>query len=206
MKKSVVVLVLALAIALPSSAAIRVGLTAGYAKAFKSEHGSGLAYGLNVGYDLSSRIAVGLRLTRFELGITESPDGLSKGKTTLMPIEIEVQGRFPVGAKLTPYVAVGGGYAVNSHKMDGGLSSQWSTVGFSVSESVKSGFSILGGAGLDFAVTPKILANFEVRIMMSKSDGSWTMKDVATGTQASGTLSGLSWNSVIAGLSVKYVF
>jgi len=207
LKKIVIGILLTATFALSSAAAVRIGLGGNYARAFTASYGEGLAYGVGLAVDVFPFLAVGVRVTRFELRGEGAADGLSKGRLSSMPVEFEIQARLPFGSVVTPYLAVGAGYAWNSFRLDTGLSGTWNDAGFSVSESVKDGFVALTGIGIDFAVRRWLVVNIEGRaVFMNATNGSWTINDIATGGKVSGTLRGLRWNSALAGLSLKWVF
>jgi hypothetical protein len=154
MKKAIVFIMIILAAALFSNAAVRIGLFGGYASHTKSTYGRGIAFGLNLGYDLTANIALEFRATRFQSDVKAAEGGLSAGKMTVMPVELAFVGRLPVGAKLTPYFVVGGGYGLHSFSPDAAPVKSWNDLGITLAESIKSGLTILVGAGLDFLIAP----------------------------------------------------
>jgi len=211
-KKILVLCGAVLALTLASKAGIRVGLFGGYASHLESYQGNGIAFGLNFGLDLTSNFALELRSARFQSGVKGSKTGLSKGTLTMMPVEICLQGRLPVGDKLVPYVALGGGYGLNTFDLDPGLLSDWGNKGMTIEESIKNGLTILFGLGVDFAVMPGpksnqgLFLNLEARYLMNKVSGAWSLTDTATKTVASDTLKGLKLDAIMVGLGLKYSF
>lgn len=212
MKKTGLICFLILVLSLPSAAAIRLGLSASYAKHLTSDFGGGLAPGFSLAYDLSPMFAVEFRGVLFSSTVTGSATSLSQGKMKMMPLELAAVARFGAGKKLVPYAVLGGGYGLHSFTLDSTLVNAWSNVGLTLSESIKKGMTIGIGAGLDFALQKKekpgqgIFLNLEVRYLMAKSDGSWTMTDSASQEKATGTLSKLKLDSFLVGLGVKYGF
>jgi hypothetical protein len=212
MKKATVFIMMILAAALVSHAAVRIGLFGGYASHTTSAYGSGIAFGLNVGYDLTPNIALELRATRFRSNVTAAEGGLSAGKMTVMPVELAFVGRLPAGAKLTPYFVIGGGYGLHSFAVDATLVKSWSDMGITLAESIKGGLTILVGAGLDYLIAPGakpgsgFLVNFEARYLMGKTDGTWKFTDQTTNTATSGTLAGLPLDTIMFSLGLKYGF
>jgi len=212
MKKVVVFTMMILAAALVSNAAVRVGLFGGYASHTESAYGSGIAFGLSVGYDLTPNIAMELRATRYQSDVTALDKGLSAGKMTVMPVELAFVGRLPVGEKLTPYFIVGGGWGLHSFAADATLVKSWSDLGITLAESIKGGLTILVGAGLDFLIAPGtkpgsgFLLNLEARYLMGKTDGTWTFTDQTTTTATSGTLASLPLDTIMFSLGLKYGF
>lgn len=212
MKKSVILCFMILSLALFSNAAIKAGLFGGFALTTEANYGNGIAFGGHLGFELTPNIAVELRAARFSFDVTGSDTGLSKGKMAVMPLELNIQGRLPVGNKLVPYVAVGGGYGLNTFDLDPGLLSDWGNKGMTIEESIKSGLTILFGLGVDFAVMPGpksnqgLFLNLEARYLMNKVNGTWTITDTATNTVASDTLKGLKLDTIMVGLGLKYSF
>ena len=124
-----------------------------------------------------------------------------------MPVEFEIQARLPFGSIVTPYLAVGAGYAWNSFRLDTGLSGTWNEAGFSVSESVKNGPVALAGIGIDFAVRRWLVVNIEGRADLRQANER-VVDDQRSRhrRESTGTLRGLRWNSALAGLSLKWMF
>jgi len=212
MKKAAVVFLMILVLALSSAGAIRLGISASYAKHLTSDFGSGLAPGFSLAYDLTPMFAVELRGALFGSTVTASATGLSAGKMSMTPLELAAVARFGAGKKLVPYAALGLGYGLHSFTLDSTIVNAWSNVGLSLSESIKKGMTISLGAGLDFALKQGekpgqgIFLNLEVRYLMAKSDGSWSLTDNASQEKATGTLSKLKLDSFLVGLGVKYGF
>jgi hypothetical protein len=201
-----------LSLTLFSNAAIKAGLFGGFALTTEANYGNGIAFGGHLGFELTPNIAVELRATRFSFDVTGSDTGLSNGKMTVMPLELNIQGRLPVGNKLVPYVAVGGGYGLNTFDLDPGLLSDWNAVGMTIEETVKAGLAIFAGLGLDFAIMPGpnpgqgLFINLEARYMMSKTSGSWTLTDQVSKISTGADLKDLKLDTIMFGLGLKYGF
>jgi outer membrane protein W len=212
MRKGVVFCLMVLVLALSSGGAIRLGLSASYAKHLTSDFGGGLAPGFSLAYDLTPMFAVELRGVLFGSTVTGSATSLSQGKMTMMPLELAAVARFDAGKKIVPYAVLGGGYGLHSFTLDSTLVNAWSNVGLTLSESIKKGVTISLGGGLDFALNPGekpgqgIFLNLEVRYLMAKSDGSSTLTDNASQEKAAATLTKLNLDSFLIGLGVKYGF
>ena len=212
MKKTLALVLVVLSLAVFSPAATRLGFSAGYAKHIESSFGAGLAAGFSLGFDLTPMFAVEARGSLITSSVSDSPTGLSKGSMTLVPLEIALTARFGKGKKLVPYAAVGGGYGLNSFKVDSGLKSDWNDVGMNLSESLKGGLTILVAGGIDYLLKPGpkpgqgIFLNIEVRYLMSKAEGSWSLTDIASEEKASGVLDSLNLDSLVVGVGVKYGF
>ena len=212
MKKIFFLCLMVLSLVVFSGAAIRLGLSGGYAKHLESNFGSGLAPGFSLAYDLTPMFSIELRGALFTSTVTGSTTSLSQGKMTMVPVEIAVVARFGAGKKLVPYAAIGGGYGLHSFKLDGQIVTDWSNLGLTLTESIKKGATILIGAGLEYALKagPKpgqgIFLSLEARYLMAKADGSWNLTDNASQEKATGVLGGLKLDSLLIGLGVNYGF
>jgi opacity protein-like surface antigen len=119
---------------------------------------------------------------------------------------VAAQFRYPLNERFAPYLVVGGGFSMNSFTLDSSVTDSWSAVGLTVEESVKGGVAFQVGAGLDVNLTPKVNLGLDVRYVLAKADGEWSMADQASDESVSGTLSGLSLSHMVIGLSLKYAF
>ena len=212
MKKSVILCFVILSLSLSLNAAIKAGLFGGFALTTEANYGNGIAFGGYLGFELTPNIAVEFRAARFSFDVTGSDTGLSKGKMAVMPLELNVQGRLPVGKSMIPYIALGLGYSLNSFNLDAALLDDWNAVGMTIEETVKSGLAIFAGLGLDFAIMPGpnpgqgLFINLEARYMMSKTSGSWTLTDQVSKTSTGADLKDLKLDTIMFGLGLKYGF
>jgi len=86
--------------------------------------------------------------------------------------------RFPVGAKIVPYVAAGGGYYLNTFTLDSALVESWDDLGIDLEETIENVFGFHLGAGLDYFIKPNIaVGGPTVKYCLAKTKGSWTMKE-----------------------------
>jgi outer membrane protein len=173
-----------------------------------SEYGSGLAFGANFYYGITKNIGIEVGGLRFQTTAKDTDDvsKLSKGKLAVMPLQLSLIGRFPVGAKLVPYVAAGGGYYLNSFTLDAALVKSWDDLGFDLEEAIDNAFGFHFGAGLDYFVKPNIAVGAGVKYCLAKAKGLWTMKDQVSSEETEGTLSDLKLNALVFGVGLKYFF
>jgi len=173
-----------------------------------SEYGSGLAFGANFYYGITKNIGIEVGGLRFQTTTKDTDDvsKLSKGKLAVMPLQLSLIGRFPVGAKLVPYVAAGGGYYLNSFTLDASIVKSWDDLGFDLEEAIDNAFGFHLGAGLDYFVKPNIAVGASVKYCLAKAKGSWTMKDQVSSEETEGTLSDLKLNALVFGVGLKYFF
>jgi len=212
MKKIFFLCLMVLSLVVFSGAAIRLGLSGGYAVHLESNFGGGPAAGFSLGFDLTSMFAVEARGAWFASDAAGSATSLSKGTMTLMPVELALVARFGAGKKLVPYVAAGGGYGLNSFKVDSTVVNAWNKMGMTLAESLQGGLTILVGAGFDYLLKPGpnpgqgLFLNLEARYLMGKADGTWSLTDTASKEKATGTLDGLKLDSIMFVLGLKYGF
>ncbi len=183
-----------------------LGLFGGYAKLSDELHEGSVAYGFNLTYVISTTLAVELTGFRFESAVTGSEDGLSDGKLAVMPIQLSLQGRFPMSnGRLVPFIEAGGGYYLNTFNVDSGIVSDWNALGFDIEESVESAAGFHLGAGLDYFISRNICLGAAVKYCMATAKGSWSLTDTASGTEASGDLKDLKTGPLAFGIRLKYV-
>jgi opacity protein-like surface antigen len=131
---------------------------------------------------------------------------LSKGKLAVMPLQLSLMARFPVGDKIVPYVAAGGGYYLNSFTLDAAIVKSWDDLGIDLDEAIDNAFGFHFGAGLDFFVNPNIAITAGVKYCLAKTKGSWTMKEQVSSEETTGTLPDLKLNALVFGAGLKYFF
>lgn len=183
-----------------------LGLFGGYARPSDDLYEGAVAYGFNLSYVFTPNLAVELSGFRFESAVKGSTDGLSEGKLAVMPVQLSVQGRFPMkGGRLIPFVEAGAGYYINKFSLDSGLASDWAALGFDMEESVESVVGYHFGAGVDFFVSGKISLGAEVKYCIATAQGTWRLADAAGGAEASGELKDLGVGPLAFGIRLKYV-
>lgn len=173
-----------------------------------SDYGGGLAFGANFYFGITKNIGIEVGGLRFQTTAKDNDDmtKLSKGKLAVMPLQISLIGRFPVGAKLVPYVAAGGGYYLNSFTLDADIVNSWGDLGVDLEEAVENASGFHFGAGVDFFVNPNIAITAGVKYCLAKTKGSWTMKEQVSSEETTGTLPDLKLNALVFGAGLKYFF
>jgi len=186
-----------------------IGLMAGYA--MPSGYGGGLAYGASFSFGFSSNFGIEIAGLRFQSTVDEPAEAdretaLSKGKLTVMPIQLSLVARFPLSPSLTPYVLAGGSYFLNKYTLDSGVQGDWEDLGFTISEKVENSIGFHFGAGLDVFMSSKLAIGAVVKYCLSTFKGSWSLTDTVTTTEAKGELKDLKLKPFIVGLGLKYFF
>ncbi len=166
---------------------IGVGLAGGYAKPSNELYSGGMAFGFCVSIGFIEYLAVEITGQYFGPKVESSDEGLSKGKLSIMPIQLSLQGRYPFsGGRLVPYLELGGGYYLNNFTVDGDLAGNWERVGFKLEEKVESAMGFHFGAGLDFYVIRNLSLGLGFKYCLAKMKGSWSLTDIASSTEVSG--------------------
>ena len=190
----------------PSSSHIGLGFLGGYWLFPNSQYGGGAAFGATFTYGFSKNIAIELAGIYFKGNVKNDPNALSKGKLTIIPLQLSLLWRFPITKKLTPYVLVGASYFLNSFSLDSAVVSGWNAVGFTLTETVDMTFGFHFGGGLEFALGKALSAVVDMRYCLAKAKGSWSMKDNKSTIEANGTFNNLKLNSVMLAVGLKYFF
>jgi len=183
-----------------------VGFLAGYAMPTESNFSSGLKYGGNICLGITKNISIELKGLSFQSDVEGDPEALSKGKLSVIPIQLSVQARFPISWRFLPYLVGGGGYYLNRFNLDKEITDAWDALGFDLEEKVENAIGYHIGAGIDLFLTKNIALNADVRYFIAKIKGSWTLTDQIIGTETSGSLEDLNLNSLIFGGGLKFYF
>ena len=142
----------------------------------------------------------------FQTNVEASQESLSKGKLSVIPITISIQGRFPTKSHITPYILAGGSYYFNKFYLDNEIISSWNGIGFDIAEKVENSMGFHFGAGIDFFIIENIALNIDARYYIAESKGIWTLADQVSNTEISGDLEKLNLNSIIFGVGLKLYF
>jgi len=185
---------------------LQAGIRAGYGMMTDSLYSGGLAFGAVLGYALSPKLGVEVSGIRYQSEVTGDPDGLSDGKLAVMAVQLSLRGSYPLNDKMTPYAVIGANYQLNSFTLDDSPAAEWETLGFSVEESVDNGIGFHAGLGLDYALQSRLIVNLDARFIMISGKGAWELTDEVSGTQTAEDLDGLSLNSVVVTVGLKYCF
>lgn len=187
-------------------AELSIGIRAGYAVPSEVNYDSGFAYGINFCLEITKNIAFELSGLRFQSNVEEDPAALSKGKLSVLPIQLSMQARFPIGDKFVPYVLGGGGYYLNSFTIDKQIADNWNELSFDIEEKAKNALGFQFGAGIDYFLNQNIALNADFRYCIAKFKGTWSLTDQVSGTVVSGNIENLNLNTIILGAGLKFYF
>jgi outer membrane protein W len=183
-----------------------IGLLAGYAMPAENNFGNGLKYGGNICLGITKNISIELKGLSFQSDVVGDPEALSKGKLSVVPLQLSVQARFPVSSRFSPYLLGGGGYYLSNFNIDEEITDAWDALGFDIEEKVENAIGYHIGVGIDLFITKNIALNADLRYCLAKIKGSWTLKDQIIGTETSGDIEDLNLNSLIFGGGLKFYF
>jgi opacity protein-like surface antigen len=169
-------------------------------------YSEGINYGANFNLGINKYLSIEVSGLRFQSDVESSVEGFSKGKLTVMPVQLSIQVRLPVTPRFIPYIHGGGGYYLNSFALDGEIIDTWDALGFNVEEKIESSIGYHFGAGLDLFITGKISISADFRYCMVKSKGSWSLTDQVSEAITSGDLENLNLNTMMFGAGLKYYF
>jgi len=186
--------------------AIGLGVFAGYAMPSESIYGGGVMFGGRLCFSITRNIGIELKGLMFQSTVEEDPEGLSAGKLTFTPLQVSLQGRFPVGENIVPYVGAGLGYYLSSFEIDSEIADGWNALGYDIEEKVESVLAYHLGLGIDYFFTSNLALNAEVIYTLADSEGSWSITDQVSGTQASGIIEEIGFGNFMVGIGLKYYF
>lgn len=187
--------------------ALGLGVFAGYAMPDESIYGGGVMFGGRLCYSITKNIGIELKGLMFQSTVEqEELEGLSPGKFTFTPVQVSLQGRFPVGEKIVPYVEAGVSFYLNSFEIDSEIADGWNALGFDIEEKVETALGYNLGIGIDYFFTSNLALNANVGYCLSEAEGTWSITDQASGTQATGDFPGLHFSNIMLGIGLKYYF
>jgi len=183
-----------------------IGGVIGYASPSDKKYNSTLEYGGNICLAMTENISIELSGLAFQTDGQGDPEALSKGRLSIIPIQISLQARYPISARFVPYLLGGGGYYLFRFNLDKDISDALDALGFDIKEKVKNAPGYHFGGGIDFFFTRKIALNFDVKYYAIKTKGSWALTDQISGTVTSGDLENLKFNSLLLAAGLKFYF
>ncbi|MCX6561510.1 MAG: outer membrane beta-barrel protein [Candidatus Aminicenantes bacterium] len=207
MKKTLILMMIAaLAAAVPAAAAGQFTLVGGYALTTNAHIGGGVAFGLLLSLPIARGLSLELGASRLQVSTSDDPDGLSAGSVSLIPIEVGLRGRIPLGQKMALFAAAGAGITLPHFAFDAGLVKSWTDIGFSLEEKLDLSFSASARCGLEAALTPRLGLVLEAGYRFCRAKGSWAIRDAVGSESVSGTFTGLNLDSIVLGLGLAFSF
>ena len=185
---------------------LSIGVGAGYSLTREDLYSDEINYGGSFCLGISKNLSIELSGLRFQNDVEGSADGLSKGRLSVVPIQLSIQVRLPVTQGFIPYVLGGGGYYLNSFELDGEIVGTWDALGFDVEEKIDHSFGYHFGAGFDVFISGNIALSANVRYCLVQAKGSWSLTDQIGGTSTQGSIENLNLNTIIFGAGLKFCF
>lgn len=180
-----------------------LGLGLGLASPSEEYYGLGMNFSGNFYYKIQDKLALELKAQAFR-SIIESDmvalgsQGLSNGKLAIFPVQLSLQGRFPLKNQIVPYAVTGIGYYLNNFSLE--------DKSFNQEEKVKNALGFHLGGGIDYFFKENIALNVDLRYCLVKSSGTWSRRDPVSGARISGEIVKINLNSLMLGVGVKYFF
>jgi outer membrane protein W len=180
-----------------------IGVDVGYAMFTEEQFKGGVTAGLSFFYLLSDSFRVELRGGFISNQVENADEGLSKGKLTMIPIQLSLHYRFKVSEKLRPYVGGGIGYYLNNFSLEG--ESRWQELGFDITDEVDHSFGYHLGIGMDYFFKPRMAFTLDVRYCIVSLSGSYSITDQVTSITNSGDIDG-SLDHINFAAGLKFLF
>jgi outer membrane protein W len=156
--------------AIHDSSRMGVGILGGIGL-FNSYYGNGVSCGATFSYGFSKNIAIELAGLYVSGNGENDPNTLPAGKLTIMPIQLSLLGRFPLGRKLTPYVLAGGSYFLNSFTLDSLVAAGWNNLGITLTDKAHNAFGFHFGAGMEYKLSQALSIALDLRYFLGKAKG-----------------------------------
>lgn len=180
-----------------------MGLDVGYAMFTEEQFKGGVAAGLSLFYSFSDSFRVELRGGFISNQVENAPGGLSKGKLTMIPIQLSLYYRFKAGNKFRPYVGGGVGYYLNNFSLEG--ESEWQELGFDIADELDNSFGYHLGIGMDYFFNSRTAFSLDVRYCIVSLSGIYSITEQVSSITNTGDIEGaLDHINFAAGL--KFLF
>ena len=169
----------------------------GSANPTERDYFAGLYFSGNFSYRISEKFSLELSLDVFGSRTDGSPQGLSAGSLTLLPVQLSAQWRIPLEKQTHAYVAGGIGYNIISFSLE--------DTNLDREESAENtlGFHLAGGVEYLFKRSLAVRADLKYIFMSTK--GSWSYTDPVLG-RLSGSIDDISLNSILIGVGITFYF
>ncbi len=173
----------------------RAGVHVGFALPSEKDYGRGIKFGGNLYYKISDSVNLELLIQAFRSSVADDSEKLGEGKLTVLPIQLSVQGRFPLKDQFILYAGGGIGYYLNSYLFEGVKIPERD-------EEVKNALGFHFGGGVDYFFSENIAANLDMRYCIVKTSGLYTFDGVGEDIE----IKGINLSSFMLGIGFKYFF
>jgi opacity protein-like surface antigen len=183
-----------------------VGGFAGFSTGGAADLENGFLIGGNAAFFFLDQVGIEAGVHRRSTDVAPMPSSaLSEGSLDSTIVTGGVVVRFPVSARVVPYVEGGAAYFSNSFEIDASLSGRLAALNFEATEEVESAIGFNVGGGVDVLVSRRLVVFGEVRYLDAASDTRAELRDTITGTTAvAGGSQDLKAVEILVG--VRYVF
>jgi hypothetical protein len=162
-----------------------VGGFVGFSTAGAEGVENGFLIGGNAAFFFLDYVGIEAGIHRRSTDLAQTPsNALSAGSLDSTIATAGVVVRFPVSARVVPYVAGGVAYFSNSFEVDPSLTGRLAALNFQVTEEVDSALGFNVGGGADVLVARRFVVFGEVRYLDAMSDTRAEIRDTISGTTA----------------------
>jgi opacity protein-like surface antigen len=161
------------------------------------EYFAGLYFSGNFSYRLSEKFSLEMTFDIFGSRTDGSPQGLSAGSLTVLPVRMSVLWLIPMKNQTTAYVAGGIGYNIISFSLD--------DTSLDREESVENTLGFHLGGGVEYLFKQNLAVRADLKYIFVSTEGSWSYTDPVLG-RVSGSIDSINLNSVQIGIGIKYYF
>lgn len=180
-----------------------IGLEAGFGMFQEAQFKEGTAISLNLFYTFTPKFRMELRGGYMSVKSDNEPTGLSQGTLKVIPLQLSLQYRLKMGAKLFPYLTIGAGYYINSFDLEKG--GEWQALGYEINDDVDSGAGFHAGLGLDYFFSPSVAFALDARYVFANLKGTHSISEVVTGITNTGEID-VPMNHFTVGVGLRFLF
>jgi outer membrane protein W len=188
---------------LDNSKTMGLGLEVGYILPSESNFNKIPGFGMSFFYSFSKQFRVELKGIFSSIEVQNSPEGLSKGTLTVIPLQLSLQYRLRISQPFFPYIGGGIGYYFNNFSPEN--NNAWQALGFDVDEKVDSVFGYHFGAGIDFFFSSHIALNIDIRYCIASLTGNYIISEEMSGISHTDAIE-VNLNHIVLGTGIKFLF
>lgn len=162
-----------------------LGFTAGYSLLTDPNYSGSFSFGGDFIFILSRRVSFEISILGLQSIIQGDPSGLSKGKLLVVPFHFNLQARFPVSEKITPFIEGGAGYYLVRFTIDPSILNRV--------EEVRNAAGLHLGGGVYFFIQKNLILKTQLGYSLVKTSGTWRLTTV----ELSGEISDINLSAFI---------
>lgn len=165
------------------------------------------AFGASVHLPLSSLLVLEAGVSASFIPVRSQAEGLSQGRLLHFPAVLGLRLRFPLRSlPLVPFLAAGGGFAVNHFIPDAEAGEAFDELGFDLEETVRGSFLVQAGGGMEIVLSPSMAVDVGCLYRLCRTSSEWSITDRVTGKTVSGEVEAVSLNAVRVVAGFRFSF